>query len=237
MPAGLDGATDRVESSVRAGVIDELAASVLHGRPTGRPLLVAVDGASGSGKSTLADEVGESLARSGVSVIRSTVDSFHRPRTERLARGRWSPAGYYLDSHQLDALTTLLLDPARRGAPIVTEVFDEPSDQPLPQVRRDLTGDEVLLVDGIFTLRPELRDYWDVSIFVTADGRVADRQAAWLAADLPADPTECQAALAARLPVVLRYAGGWQWYVDTESPSERADLVIDNDDLSAPRRL
>ena len=58
--------------------------------------------------------------------MRSTIDSFHRPRAERHRRGPGSPTGFYLDSHQLDTLTTVLLEPFAAGDPFVVAAFDEP---------------------------------------------------------------------------------------------------------------
>jgi uridine kinase len=199
MPAGLDGHPDPVVSAERSAVLRRLAGMV---RAEGRPprVLVGIDGASGTGKSTLADELGGLLDATGVSVIRSSIDSFHRPRAERYRRGAASAEGYYRDSHDPEAVRRCLLDPFRSGSESVqTAAFDEPTDQPSIVWCDDLPRDAVLVFDGLFLLRPELADCWDVSVFLLAGQR---REAAWqeyLRRDLPTDPEERAAETAARV--------------------------------------
>src|SRR5215211_9209362 len=80
---------------------------------TGRthPVRVAVDGRTASGKTTLADELARELRSLGREVIRTSVDGFHRPKSERYARGRHSAEGYYHDARDLGAIRRMLLDP------------------------------------------------------------------------------------------------------------------------------
>lgn len=103
----------------------------------GDRVLVGIDGRSGTGKSTFADELTRVLEGRGRDVIRSTTDSFHRPREERLRRGATSAKGFYVDSHQLDRIVNELLIPFRDGAGhVITAVFDEPTDRALEIDRR-----------------------------------------------------------------------------------------------------
>lgn len=51
------------------------------------PARVAIDGPDAAGKTILADELALLIERSGRPVIRASVDGFHRPRAERIARG------------------------------------------------------------------------------------------------------------------------------------------------------
>jgi len=68
-------------------------------RPRGREAArVAVDGVDGAGKSVFGDELANLLVERGLTVIRASVDDFHRPRADRYRRGRTSPQGYWLDS-------------------------------------------------------------------------------------------------------------------------------------------
>jgi len=110
----------------------------------------------------LADEL--ALAIGGRKVIRASVDGFHRPRAERYRLGADSPEGYYRDSFDLEALRRELLDSLGRGGSRLyrTAVFDFRTDSPRDQGRQRATYDAVLIVDGVFLLRPELRDAWGV---------------------------------------------------------------------------
>jgi uridine kinase len=46
------------------------------------PIRVAVDGPDAAGKTTLADELASVLRGRGRTVIRASIDGFHRPRAE-----------------------------------------------------------------------------------------------------------------------------------------------------------
>lgn len=79
----------------RSDVLDQVAQGI-KGLRLGHPIRIAIDGRTASGKTTLADELAALLQGQGRSVIRTSIDGFHRPRAERYARGRHSAEGYYL---------------------------------------------------------------------------------------------------------------------------------------------
>lgn len=236
MPAGLDGHPDPIVSDERSALLAHLTMTA-GASARGLRVLVGIDGASGTGKSTLADELTGLLVAAGRVVVRSTIDSFHRPRAERYRRGVTSAEGYYRDSHDLDAVRRDLLDPFRAGhATVATAVFDEPSDQPCQVMRDGIPPEAVLVFDGLFLHRPELVDHWDVSMFLLADRR---REAAWqayLGRGLPEDPEARATEVAARIARARRerYTEGQALYEAEADPRGRADLVIDNDDLRRP---
>jgi uridine kinase len=236
VPAGLDGHRDPIVTDARSAVLGLVAAAVLAPADR-RRVLVGIDGASGTGKSTFADELAGRLEDEGRVVLRSTIDSFHRPRAERYRLGATSPEGYYRDSHDLDVVRRELLDPFRAGdGDVVVAAFDEPSDAEQRVVRRGVPGTAVLVFDGLFLHRPELAGGWDVSVFLVADAR---RERAWqeyLHADLPARAEERDAEIAARIGRArrARYVEGQRLYEEESRPWAGADFVIDNDDLSRP---
>jgi uridine kinase len=215
-----------------------VVADVVCRRREGRSL-VAVDGRSGAGKSTFADELADRLGRRDVRVVRSTTDSFHRPRVERLARGLTSAEGFYLDSYQLEVIVGDLLEPFVRGRRRVrVAAFDEPSDLPVEE-SVVVDPDAVLVFDGLFLQRPELNAYWTTTIFLKADQRCNQAWLDYLLEDLPSDVEQQAAALDARLRRSRwpRYRQGWTTYTDAVKPADRANLVIDNNDLAKPRLL
>jgi uridine kinase len=235
VPAGLDGCPNPLVTPERDRVLDAVA-DLVREQGAARKL-VGVDGRSGAGKSTFADELAGRLASGGLATVRSTTDSFHRPRAERLARGATSGDGYYLDSHQLGVVVDELLVPFAAGAPEVrTAAFDEPSDAAVTTV--EAVGPVAVLVfDGLFLQRPELDDHWDVTVFLDAEVR---RERAWvtfLLDDLPDDVVDRAATLDARLASAHwpRYRDGWRAYVEAVDPRAAASVVVDNNDIGAPR--
>lgn len=185
MASGLDGDPNPIRSEARGDLLAHVARAIQQLRRD-EVLLVGIDGAAGSGKSTLADELARVLTVEEVPVIRSTVDSFHNPRAVRWRLGRTSPEGYYLNSHDLHALKTFLLQPLTSGMGRFRRVaFDEPSDSPVEApLERALPG-SVLLFDGLFLHRPELRHHWDYSIFIDADERIRQRHLQFALNDCP----------------------------------------------------
>jgi uridine kinase len=172
-------------------------------------------------------------------VVRSTTDSFHRPRAERLARGTTSADGYYLDSHDLHRIATDLLTPFREGADhVLVAAFDEPTDTPRKETA-DVATDAVLVFDGLFLHRPEFATVWDVSIYLDANERRDTEWLQYLLEDLPDDVSQRAAELDRRLNTARwpRYRHGWDRYVLDVAPRSRATVVVDNNDLAQPRIL
>jgi len=208
----------------RAQLLDTVADSILS-PPKGGILLVGIDGVDGAGKSTFGDEFMQVLQGRGRSVIRASVDSFHNPRAVRYQRGRDSPDGFFLDSFDYPNLKQALLDPLRSGRPYRTKVHDLESDAAISEPPRLAEPDSILVFDGIFLHRPELRAYWNFSIFLSVRfevsvGRCAHRDNT---------PTAVEAAQN------RRYVGAQRRYLRECEPSRYATITIDNNDLAAPR--
>jgi uridine kinase len=188
-------------------------------------VLVAVDGADGAGKSRWAAEF-VPVARDdlGVPVEQVSVDAFHHPRTRRYARGRDDPDGFYLDSFDLDALVRQVLLPWRTGGSWVDAVHDVVTDEPVRAAPRPVPDRGVLVVDGLFLLRPELAHHWHVTVRLEAPAtvrvvRLASRDGT------PADPGH---------PYYRRYLLAQDRYAGEVRPAEVADVVIDTGAHRAP---
>ncbi|MGH1493723.1 MAG: uridine kinase [Acidimicrobiales bacterium] len=236
MPAGLDGNTNPIATPQREQVLTRVCHEIISRRMAGTPLLVGIDGIDGSGKSTFADELASRLLDLEVPVVRSTVDSFHNPRSARWSKGKSSPAGFYLDSHDFATLRELLLDPMRAGLGATYRVaaFDEPSDQPVVAPPETVSGDEVLLFDGIFLCRPELLAYWDFIVFLEAKTRVDLDRLGYVMAEAPPGGTDLVHHVLRWVERIDRYSSGMRYYLDTEDPRSRANIVIDNNDFGRP---
>lgn len=190
-------------------------------------LKVGIDGVDGAGKTTLADRLGEVLQARGTRVIRAGIDGFHNPREVRYARGKTSPEGFYKDSYNLEGLKRELLDPLgpRGSGRIRRAIFDHRTDQALDMPVESAGRSGVLIFDGIFLHRPELRMQWDLSIFLDVPfalsyGRMAVRDGS--------DP-DPEAA------TNRRYFIGQSYYLKTVAPQRLAHVVVDYADLEKPR--
>jgi uridine kinase len=186
----------------RQAVLETLADRIAALRRP-RPLRVAIDGADAAGKTTLATELEPLLRERGRSVLRASIDDFLYPRAVRYRRGSESPDGYYLDSFDHQALRAHVL------------AHDEPAGA-------------VLLVDGVFLLRPELEGLWDFSVFVEADFDELLRRGVERDAERFGSREEASRRYETRyLPAQARYLGEME-------PARRADAVLENTDARAP---
>ena len=213
----------------RAGLLVRLAC-LIDSVDIARPLRVAIDGPDAAGKTTLADELAVVLRDGGREVIRASVDGFHRPRAERYRQGRDSPAGYYEDTFDYTALRTSLLDPfgPDGSREYRTAVFDFRADKPLVEPLARASERSILLVDGVFLLRPDLCDAWDFTLFVSASFEETLRRA------ITRDLELCGTADEVKRRYRNRYIPGQELYFARARPDQTADAVVLNDDVAAP---
>jgi uridine kinase len=211
--------------ATRHEVLDELVVRLL-GRSGRDVLRVAIDGVDGAGKTHLADELAGLLRASGRSTIRASVDGFHNPKAIRYRRGRESPEGFFLDSYDYDGLKAALLDPLSPGGTrrYRVAIFDHRTDEPVCQPDRIASSGEILLFDGIFLHRPELRRYWDYSIFLQVAFGVS----------IPRGARRGEGSPDLAAPSNRRYVQGQELYLSRCDPMSFASVTIDNDDLAAP---
>jgi uridine kinase len=214
-----------VRSTARTAVISAVATAVAElARPPRRR--VAVDGVDGAGKTRFADELAAALTRCRVPVVRASVDGFHHPREVRHRRGRNSPEGYVQDSYDYEALHRELLDPFAPGGDgrHRVAVHDVGAEAPLALPVRGAPHDAVLVLDGIFLHRDQLRGRWDLSVFLDVPTTVSIERCA------SRDGTDPDPAAASN----RRYVEGQRRYLVAARPADVATFVIDNTDLARP---
>jgi uridine kinase len=219
-------------TSHRLLVLGDLAARI-GDVSLGRPMRIAVDGRTAAGKTTLSDELAALIEGRGRPVIRTSIDEFHRPKVERYARGRYSAEGYYYDARDLPALTNLLLIPLgpRGNRMYRTASFDLESDRPIEQELKLAPVDAVLIVDGTFLQRPELREHWDLTVFMKTSADTAEQSA------VGRDAAQFGGVDAARKLYAERYRAAFDLYENLCAPEDIADVVLTNDDFDRPEIL
>lgn len=107
-------------------------------------------------------------------------------------------------------------------------VFDFRSDAAIESPTEQATDDSVLVFDGVFLLRPELRDYWDFSVFLRADFDVTLKRAEQRDLALFGSIEEV------RRRYLERYIPGQRLYLASAQPELHASVVIDNNNPAAP---
>jgi uridine kinase len=207
------------------GHLAEMAGSVT----VAHPVRVGVDGPPAAGKTTLADELAAVLRDRGRHVIRATIDDFLFPRARRHARGEFSAEGCYLDAHDHDTLNRVLLDPLGPGGnrSYRCSAYDRAADAALLPPATAAPAGAVLIFDGVFLMRPELIERWDLSILVsTTPERTVERA---VARERQVSP---RAAVERRWRE--RYLPSQRLYLATVRPAEHVDVLVHNDDPRHP---
>jgi uridine kinase len=214
---------------MRALIISQLAATIDRPR-LGHPTRVAIDGRTASGKTTVADELGDALRALGRRVIRTSIDGFHRPKVQRYARGRYSAEGYYYDARDLEAVRRLLLEPLGPSGDRLyrTASFDLDADQPVELPPIEAAIDDILIVDGTFLQRNELRDAWDLVVFVDVPEALAAKRG------VDRDQHRLGGREAAETLYRQRYRPAFALYEHLSNPREHAHILLDNADFNTP---
>jgi uridine kinase len=197
-----------------------------------RRVRVAIDGRTAAGKTTLGHELARVLADAGRVVLRASLDDFKRPWAEAHLYDRRSGEGYYRNAFDLDAIRALLLDPARpsgSGRVVLCSI------DPITQISHAGTctvmpDDGVLVVDGVFALRPELNHLWDLRIWIEIDAELSRRRGTGRDA-------EREGISQAEALHRVRYGPAEEIYISDAQPLARADIVVDNTSFDGPRLL
>lgn len=200
------------------------------------PIRVAIDGVDASGKTSLANELAPLIATLGRPVIRASVDGFHNPQEVRYQRGTDSPKGYYHDSFNYAVLEQDLLVPLGPGGNRKYRgvAFNFRRNATTQDAWNEAPTNAILLFDGVFLLRPELIHHWDFSIFVDVDFDISVPRA------VARDVAQSEGQLTpqtARAKYNQRYVPGQKIYLAEAHPKERANIVLQNNDLANPKLI
>lgn len=171
----------------RIDYLRALAAEITSVYRAGR-VIIAIDGPLQSGKTAFGDDLAAVFAERGSAVFRASLENFHRSRDAQVVFGDDTPERYYRFGFDYSLLRRVLLEPFRMAGStgFVLSAFDPDRDAKVEP--RWVTGpaDAVLVVDGRFALRDELRDAWDYRILLAGDADDA-ADALYYKAERPAD--------------------------------------------------
>ncbi|MFF3419272.1 uridine kinase [Streptomyces sp. NPDC002698] len=171
-------------------------------------VLIAVDGMGGSGKSTLASAVAR---LDDAVVVRG--DDFYRPM-DAGERADLTPAQGYDRYFDWQRLRDEVLTPLATGHDAAYRRYDWPTGSLATDEACAVACDGIVLVEGVYTARPELADHYDLVVYV----------------DTP--PEESMRRLRARgddhgpIDWEARWRLAEEHYLNTTRPRERAHLVV-----------
>jgi len=129
-------------------------------RSAGDPILIGIDGPGGSGKSDFARRL---AGAAGAGVLVVEMDDFYREPGQEADQYDTSEAGALFDWRRL---LQQVLDPAARGEATSYQRFDWLTQRLADWI--DVPNDVALIVEGVTTLRRELRSLFTLRIWVAA---------------------------------------------------------------------
>ncbi|MDQ0612387.1 uridine kinase [Microbacterium sp. W4I4] len=157
---------------------------------SGRAVVVGIDGVDGSGKTRFAARLADGLQPMPVRVVHA--DDHLNPPEIRHARGRNSPEGFWLDTYDHASLLGAVAAARAAGG--------------------------IVLVEGMFLHRVELRSLWDFSVFLDVPFAVT---AARMAVRDGSHPDHRHASM-------RRYVDGQRLYFAAAEPWRHASEILDN---------
>ena len=189
------------EDAVRA------ACEFLNARRASGRLIVGIDGAGGAGKSTLASGISDAFA-GRVAIVKC--DDFDRPLVDA-KYSRLTPEEAYENYFDWWRLRDEVVMPLRAGKHARYQRYDWSTDRFAEWI--EIEPREIVLVEGVFSMRPELRVLLDVAIFI----------------ETPRD--ERMRRMLARPRASTSWMDLWMaaedWYLEHIAPNHQADLVIE----------
>jgi uridine kinase len=172
----------------------------------GTRLLVAIDGGAGAGKSTLARAIRNRLG--GVAIL--STDDFFRPLNEYPAASL-PPEKLYDLYFPWQRMRDEALIPLRRGETARYQRYDWSSDRLLDWII--VEPEEIVLVEGVYSSRPELREMLDVAIFIDASRDERRRRV------LARGPNQSS-------DWMTPWMAAEDWYFDHIRPQDTGDLIL-----------
>ena len=183
-----------------------------------RPFIVAIDGLSGSGKTTMVEQLRD-LAND---VMVFHIDDFIVERFKRYGTGESEAMEYYARQWDVDLLVETLFKPLQEGQAKLTLPYYERDRDEVIDRTVEITPNGLVLIEGIFLLRDEWRNYFDYVVYLDCPQEV--RYERVLHRDTYIGD------LAERLDkYTRRYWPGEAHYLETVNPKGKADHIVQAD--------
>lgn len=149
----------------KSDTLDALATEILHNYGRGRQI-IAVDGPQGSGTSGFAADLAAAIRRTSYSVFVASVEDFHRDQAS--LDPDFDEAAFYRDDYDYSLLRRILLDPFKNPAHggFVLAGYDRVRRAPIEPKWLTAPADALLIVEGVFLNRPELKGLWSYSVWL-----------------------------------------------------------------------
>lgn len=149
----------------RRDTMRAVANQLLQNYPRGR-VVVGIDGPNPTTRVPFADDLAAELRSLGHDTFRASLADFQQPRSHRETRGAETAAGLYEHGYDYSGFRRVLLGPFRLAGStgFSTAFFDAERNVTFESKWQTGPADAVLVVDGPYLLRPELRGIWNFTV-------------------------------------------------------------------------
>ena len=187
-----------------------------------RIYIIGVDGLGGAGKTTLVNSLKIQLQNENYYSYVLHIDDFIHPKRIRYDSSKEEWYCYYNLQWRYDYLVKEILSPIKNGEIIdkQIEIYNRESDEYFIQ-RVNLVHGSVLILEGVFLQRKELKDYLDFIIYLDVPQEVRLNRV--LARDSYIGGLED-----IKYKYEKRYFPAEEKYILEYSPIENADFVLKN---------
>ena len=195
------------------------------------PVLVAISGKDGSGKTIMADILADFLSsKTNREIVRISIDNFMNSRAIRYTPAESAGRGCYEYTFNFDGFINNVLEPLQKDGlwEYRSKIFDHPTDSESLSPTKKATKDAIVVIDGVFLYKQTLVSYWDLKILLDTDDEIVIERGA------RRDTVRLGSYEVARQKYIDRYIASQAIYYNEESPQERADIIIDNNDVGSP---
>lgn len=147
------------------------------GLPAGRASLVAITGIDGSGKGHVSGLLATELRQRGLNIALINIDPWQHPQSVRLSE-RNPGLHFYGNAIRWSDLFELLVEPLRehRGIELTSTLIETAVDRYYSH-HYSFSGVDLVLLEGIFLLKRELRDRYDQAWWIECSFQTALRRA------------------------------------------------------------
>lgn len=210
-------------------VLEQIINSIVEIRNPNAPFIIGINGVDTSGKTVFSKKLEKKLRSLNYKVQIIHVDDFHNPIPIRFS-GKNPIDDYYNFSFDFKKLITDILDPIRTTG-YLSQTFnhlDLASDKFEKVVEYDVSSESIVLLEGVFILKDEIRKYLDYSIFIAISFEEMKRRA--IVRDVPA--------LGNKENVMSDYERKYiptqKMYLESFPPKIFADIILNNEDWNFP---
>ena len=166
--------------------------------------LLAIDGHSAAGKSSFAHALQQS--RSDITIIHT--DDFYRPMAEDI-RARLDAAGGYDQYYDWQRLETQVLRPLHSNAAARYQRYDWATNALGEWC--EVPPEGIVVVEGCYSVRPELRSYYQLILLVTTSEE---------------ERSQRQLQRADEAAWVARWNAAERYYMEHHQPHTYADIIV-----------